>query len=89
MIVDALAVISYPPRSEAQGDQQTAAGDERDHVAHTGEQDPLDARTERDLRRRARRRASSAVPLTRAPFGFFAVAIASAISCVGLLDARA
>ena len=41
-----------PAEGEADRDQQTATGDERDHVAHTGEQDPLDPRTPRELRGR-------------------------------------
>ena len=75
---------------EAQRDQQTARGDERDHVAHAGEQDlpgagaPADAAGGRGGSRQAHRHP----PSTRAAFGLSAAASASATILSGSLMAR-
>ena len=75
---------------EAERDQQTARRDERDHVAHAGEQDLAGAGAPADAacRRRARRACLRREPSTRAAFGLSAAASASATILSGSLMAR-
>ena len=70
---------------ESECDQQTASGDERDHVAHAGEQDPPDARTPPDA---AAGVAAAAARPSLVALGSFAAATASWIISFGFLIAR-